>query len=503
MRRLTQLYFNFGSRIDRDLNARIHGVARELLARRLPGVTDVIVGYTSLHLEYDPALVGAAHLRKLVHEGMAASPGTHPARRVVEVATVYDGPDLQELARAVGLPASEVVRRHASVDYLAYAVGFTPGFAFLGDVDPALRRPRLGEPRAHVPAGAVGVADAQTGVYPLPSPGGWNLIGRALEAVYDPHRAEPNLIEPGDTVRFVPAEGGAELPPLPPLELLPEEPRHPAFRVHEPGLLDLVVDEGRFLVGRLGLARSGPLDAASARLANALLGNPPASPLLEFNLLGPTLEALRDVVVAFTGAGVTFLVDGRPAAPNTTTLIRRGQLLSFPSAAVGSRGYLGVAGGIESRAFHGSAAVDVRGLIGRPLRSGDALGMARPRTPRQGRSFTPHSRPTETLTLRLLRGPQYDGETVAALAAKPLRIERSDRMGVRLGASEALGDDVISEGVPLGAVQLTPDGRPLILLNDRGTMGGYVKPAILDPRDLPRLAQAREGAWVRFVMGSG
>ncbi len=318
--------------------------------------------------------------------------------------------------------------------------------------------------------------------------------------IYDPHREQPYLIEPGDRVRFVSVRSGAELPLLHPLDLLPEQPRYPAFRVLKPGLLDLIVDQGRYMVGRLGFARSGPLDAVSARIASGLLANRPSDPLLEINVLGPTLEALSDVVVAVAGAGVSFMVDSSPAKPYASTLIRRGQLLTFPPSASGTRSYLAVAGGFESARFLGSASVDIRGLVGRPLQAGNVLGVQEPRTPRSGFSFTPYSRATKTLRLRLLPGPQYDRDTVAALASLPLRIEHSDRMGVRLSTSQAVGSGVISEGNPLGAVQLTADGQPLILLNDRGTMGGYTKPAIVDPRDLPRLAQARDGTWVTFVV---
>ncbi len=497
--RLSQLYFNFAQQVDRDLNSRILLVSRDLIEAQLPGVTDVIPSYTSLHIEYDPAVIKSEYLSELVQAGMESHASGETAPRVVEIEAVYDGPDLQDLSDAVGLSPAEVVRRHSDTTYLAYAVGFTPGFAFLGDVDASIRKPRLGKPRAVVPAGSIGIADSQTGIYPLDSPGGWNIIGRAIVPVFDPHREEPYLIEPGDKVRFVPVESGDELPLLSPLDLLPAEPRYPAFRVRKPGLADLIVDQGRFMVGRLGFARSGPLDSTSARLANALLANKPADSLLEINFVGPILEALRDVVVAVAGTGISFFVDGRPAKPYTSTLIKRGQVLTFPPAASGTRGYLAVAGGLESTRFLGSSSVDIRGLVGRPLREGDVLAVHVPRTPLQGFSFTPHSRPTKTLRLRLLPGPQYDRDIVAALASRQLRIEHSDRMGVRLSASAAVGTGVISEGNPLGAVQLTADGHPLILLNDRGTMGGYTKPAIIDPRDLPRLAQARDGTWVEFV----
>ena len=499
VRTLSHHYLKLADRPDPTVNERVVAAGARLLSEQLPGVTDVIPGYTTLLVEFDPRLMSRARLEARVATLLAASHRADAISRTVGLSVVYDGPDLLDVAAATGLEPAEVVRRHASVRYRAYAGGFTPGFAYLGEVDPAIRVPRRQRPREHVPAGSVGIADGQTGIYPLASPGGWNLIGRAVEPVYDPAQARPALIEPGDLVTFAAVATAAPAGAPQPLELLPAEPVHPAFHVHAPGLFDLVVDAGRFLAGRFGFARGGPLDPISARIANGLVSNPPTAPALEINYAGPTLEVLRDCVVAFTGAGVRFQVDGEDAPPYVSTYLRRGQVLTFPPAAEGVRGYLAVAGGFESARFMGSASVDVRGLIGRPLRAGDILGLAQPRMPRTGFEFTPYRRYPRTLQLRLLPGPQYDAELMEALTVRPVRVEHSDRMGVRLGAVGVAGGGVPSEGNPLGAVQLTPGGDPIVLLNDRGTMGGYIKPALVDPRDLPRLAQARDGTLVRFL----
>lgn len=265
---------------------------------------------------------------------------------------------------------------HQKPLYRVYALGFTPGFPFLAEVEPALRLPRKPHPRPRVPAHAVAVAGVQTGIYPLPSPGGWNLLGTSLVAVYDPHRETPFLLRPGDRVRFLEAEGPT--PPEPrPLELLPEEPRLPALLVEEPGLMDLVVDGGRFLGGHLGLARSGPLDAPSARLANRLVGNGAGAPLLEFAYKGPVLTALRDLVAAFAGYGFVALLEGEEIPPGQSFLWPRGKTLRFRPRGPGVRGYLAVAGGPEVRPFLGSASPDLRGRIGRPLWAGDVLGPRR------------------------------------------------------------------------------------------------------------------------------
>lgn len=494
----SQLYFRFSNRVDRETNAHIHTLVRRLLDAQLLGLTDLIPGYNTLLIEFDSAIISATQIRTIAKRFFEA--GAEPSGgRQVSIDAVYDGPDLPDIAAATGLATEEIVWRHSSLEYLVFAVGFTPGFPFLGDVDPTIRVPRLGQPRPFVPAGSVGIADGQTGIYPLASPGGWRLLARTINRVYDPHRKNPFLLEPGDKVRFNPTASGISPEPPSPLNLLPENPTNPTFLVQKPGLMDLVLDRGRLLVGRFGLARSGPLDPRAAQIATGLVSNQPGDPLLEINVLGPTLEALRDTIVAFAGAGVVPHIGGTPIEPYRSTLIRRGQVLTFPPGPVGRRGYLAIAGGIESARFLNSASVDVRGLIGRTLVAGDVLGVAAPRIPREGFSFAPYHRKTKAITLRLLPGPQYDAGVVSSLTELPLRIEHSDRMGVRLAGLSAKGSGVISEGNPLGAVQLTSDGHPLILLNDRGTMGGYSKPAIVDSRDLPRLAQARDGDWVKFV----
>jgi KipI family sensor histidine kinase inhibitor len=115
-----------------------------------------------------------------------------------------DGPDLEAAARATGLSPAEVVDLHAGTTYAVYMLGFLPGFAFLGDVAPALRLPRRAEPRTRVPRGAVAVAGQQTAVYPQESPGGWNLLGRCPVPLFDARRAPPALLAPGDRITFEP-----------------------------------------------------------------------------------------------------------------------------------------------------------------------------------------------------------------------------------------------------------------------------------------------------------
>ena len=139
------------------------------------------------------------------------SEALEPDSRFIEIPVTYGGefgPDLAEVARHSGLSDKQVVELHASVDYVVWFIGFQPGFPYLGSLPEPLHTPRRAEPRLLVPAGSVGIGGSQTGVYPLSTPGGWQLIGRTSVALFDPKRQEPILLRAGDTVRFVPQKEG-------------------------------------------------------------------------------------------------------------------------------------------------------------------------------------------------------------------------------------------------------------------------------------------------------
>lgn len=496
---LRGFYLSFSDTIDRTRNREIHALTRQLLSALLPGVTDLIPGYTSLYIEYDATTLSEAKVHQWI-AGNACERSVETPQRQVDIPVTYTGADLVAVAERCQITVAEVIARHSQSDYHVYALGFTPGYPFMGDLDAALRLPRRTTPRARVPAHSVAIAGSQTGIYPAASPGGWHLLGHTSAVLFDPQRQPPFLLEAGDTVRFVPGEGA--LPPDPEvLTLLPTSPTHPLLEVTAPGLLDLVVDKGRFLAGRFGLARSGPVDTQSARLANRLLGNPPDAPVLELNVTGPTLQALDAGVVAFVGWGVVPCLNGKKQPPFCSFALQPGDTLGFIPIDRGYRGYLALSGGIESATFWGSASVDLRGKIGRALQAGDVLGAVKPPypNPRAGFSFTPYRRFGSVTTLSIIPGPQATQEALAALGDSTFTVTSADRMGIRLTGTQIPGGDVISEATPLGAVQITSAGDPIILLNDRGTLGGYSKPALLHPKALSSAAQLKPGNRVRFV----
>lgn len=178
----------------------VHRLAAAVCGAGLPGVVDVVPGYRTVLVTVDDAARLAA-VRSALPELPLGRALVAPPRRV-EVPVVYDGEDLDDVCRLTGLGRDEVVRRHTAPDYVVAFLGFTPGFPYLVGLDPALHVPRRATPRTSVPAGSVGLAGAQTGVYPRATPGGWQLIGRTDVVLFDAGRDPPSLLSPGDLLRF-------------------------------------------------------------------------------------------------------------------------------------------------------------------------------------------------------------------------------------------------------------------------------------------------------------
>ncbi len=206
------LLVEFEPAIDPLVNERVIALASRLRDRRARGVRDVAPGYCTVGVHFDPlqtdlaALEGAIAAEARVLNSIA----TVAARTPVEIGVSYggdDGPDLDAVAARAGCSPADVIERHAARTYRVYMLGFMPGFAYMGRVDPSIAMPRHRMPRERVPAGSVGIAGEQTGVYPVASPGGWQLIGRTASVMFDPDRSQPSLLVPGDCVRFVPLAG--------------------------------------------------------------------------------------------------------------------------------------------------------------------------------------------------------------------------------------------------------------------------------------------------------
>ncbi|MGI8548856.1 MAG: 5-oxoprolinase subunit PxpB [Gemmatimonadaceae bacterium] len=194
----------FGDAISRGVAERVRSAAKAIAAQDISGVTDIVPAYTTVAVYFDSVHTSRQELPFLVDLCERAAIAGDLVGNLIEIPVRYNGPDLSEAAERTGLSTSDIVERHAARTYYAYMLGFVPGFAYLGDLDPSLILPRRSDPRQRAPAGSVAIAGAQTAVYPLITPGGWHIIGSTTLAMFDVHRDPPALIRAGDNVRFVP-----------------------------------------------------------------------------------------------------------------------------------------------------------------------------------------------------------------------------------------------------------------------------------------------------------
>jgi inhibitor of KinA len=194
----------FGSERSEEMLRRIQTVAKAIVSAGMPHVEDVVPAYLTLVAFYNPLEASyaevSAQLLDVCERAAKSTPRIVP--REHRIVVTYDGPDLEAVAAATGLSTQDVVARHENRSYTVDLLGFVPGWAYLSSLDPAIQLPRRPQPRPRVAAGSVAIAGAQTGIYPLDTPGGWHIIGHTDAVMFDASREPPALLSPGDEVRF-------------------------------------------------------------------------------------------------------------------------------------------------------------------------------------------------------------------------------------------------------------------------------------------------------------
>ena len=204
------LVASFGNEISEALNTKVRSLMLAIQKVQVEGIVEMTPTYCSLMIHYDPLRIGYEALCEKVRETLGSLDDIElPEPMVIEIPTLYGGeygPDLEFVAKHNGLTTEEVVEIHASKIYRIYMIGFTPGFPYLGGMDERIATPRLETPRTKIAGGSVGIAGAQTGIYPIDSPGGWQIIGRTPVPLYDPLSEEPILLKAGESIRFVPID---------------------------------------------------------------------------------------------------------------------------------------------------------------------------------------------------------------------------------------------------------------------------------------------------------
>ncbi|MDQ6753829.1 MAG: 5-oxoprolinase/urea amidolyase family protein [Actinomycetota bacterium] len=533
---------------DRAILVEVPGLAQvlslqaQLQERPRPGQLDVVAAACTVLITADSAQAArglAAHVRTL---DLAREPRADGALVVIE--TVYDGDDLDEVGQLTGLGRDGVVRAHSQQVWTAAFGGFAPGFAYLAGQDSRLEVPRRQTPRTGVPAGSVALGGVYSAVYPARTPGGWQLIGRTDARMWDLERVVPALVRPGDRVRFkavraqataasLPAEASSRQATsrqsdAPPVGAAPGG-QGAGLVVIRPGPQSTIQDLGRPGYADLGVTDSGALDCGALRQANRLAGNPEDAAALEVLQGGLVVAALTDQVLAVTGApAVLSITVPAGAAANTGRAPSRhvpmgapfallaGEILELGRPFAGLRSYLAARGGFDAVPVMGSRSTDTMSGIGPlPLAPGTELAVAPARpgsivgAPEIAPEILQQALPEAAASctrLRIVPGPRDDWFSPEALAQFTTQdwvvTQQSNRIGLRMAGAplqRARTGELASEGTVRGAVQVPPEGQPVLFLADHPVTGGYPVIGVVVTADLDRAAQLPPGHRVRFI----
>ena len=498
-----------GNSLDEETVGRVRALDERVREAGVFGVLEAVPTYASLMVIYDRRRLSFRELSDRLLGFAANLSSSATPGRLIEIPALYDGEDLDEAARVCGLSRESVVEVHAGRDYTVLMLGFSPGFAYMGFVDERIRLPRRKTPRTRVPPGAIAIAGPQTGIYPRALPGGWNLLGRTSRTLFDPSVSlseGPSLLMPGDRVRFVPTTT---------LEAPSEPPRADyagvGVKVLDPGILTTIQDGGRPGLRRVAVPRTGFADAEAARQANACVGNPSDAPVME--VCAPGLKLLFEKTTFFALAGATVTADLEradldlglmPVPGNAAMRARASNVLNLRKIEDGVRVYVAIAS-MEAPRILGSASVDLGSGFLRPLAGGDGLSVGPFDSDRVHREPLPA--PLRAGAVRVILGPQdshFDAAAIATLLSTSWLVGLdSDRVGARLDGprlSHAGPSEIVSDGMVPGCIQIPPDGRPIVMLADCPTTGGYPKIACVVTDDLGLVAQAIPGRTpIRFT----
>lgn len=491
------LYIDLNIATAPDRAIQTHHVA-QVLRERHP-MADVIVGGGVVVIVGDvrPDEVSSAI------SNLGAAPSLEMPGKTQRLPILFDGPDVEDVARASGLSKAEMIQSLTNRDFLVELMGFLPGFGYLGPLDSRLVLPRRPAPRPRVPAGSLGIAGNFAGIYPFSSPGGWHLLGRSGgPKLFDPLRDKPFLFSPADRVRF---EAVDELIPSPePLSpapnIEPQEMRESGFFVEYAPICSTVQDAGRPGQLQFGMPSSGPLDPDTFSRANLAVGNDAREAALEIPLGRFVLRAKGNVVLSLDGDKAQRLQDGeRFEVPENENAVR----------------YMAFHGGIDVPLTLDSRSTllvaGVGGFSGRPLRKGDvvSIGNRSTRDPRE-MGAAPLIAPDmeETAAIVIDPGPhlaRFPDDALDLLTSSTYTISKfTDRVGMRLDGPKIPrigGDAALPVPMIRGAMQIATDGTPIVFGPDHPTTGGYPVLAVVRSSSWGKLARRRAGSSIRFVLG--
>jgi len=499
----------------------------------IPGIDTLLISLNFEATQYAQTRATARTLLEDLLLTIQKNKKIHLANDTVHrVRVCYDpeiAPDLIASAEKCKLPLREFIQRHKNSDTRVDILGFMPGFAYCSGLDPSLKLPRLETPRTAVPKGSVAIAELQTGIYPKPTPGGWNVIGRTPDILFDPRSTRPSLLTPGDRLEFVEIDIeefkklSAEAEAKTQVRKKSHASNKNTIEVISSGLLTTIQGLPRYGFAHLALSAGGPVDQESPRLANALLGNPVDAAGLEITGVGPKLLFQVDTWVAWVGAQCSGTVDGKTFPGNRPVHIRKGQTLSFGAMTQGYRIFLAVSGGIESEFILGGRGSHLSADIGdKVLQKGDVLYLPQANLAKEKPLFKKLNSTASDFPKWSIASPARPGKAVQIIKALPsihfnlLSAEeqillsktiwtvssQSNRMGMRLDSDFKIAKPITgiaSQGIWFGTIQLPPSGQPIIMLAEHQTTGGYPRLLEIISSEWATLAQLRPGSKIQLA----
>lgn len=490
-----------------------------LLEAPLPGQLDVLAAAETVMIKAESPAAARRMAALLLDMDLTAPAQTGGGLVVID--TVYDGDDLAEVAALTGLGKDGVIAAHSGQVWTVAFGGFAPGFGYMVGENQVLEVPRRNSPRTAVPAGSVALAGNYSAVYPRSSPGGWQLIGRTGASMWDLSRPQPALARPGDRVQFRPVREAVAIAP----ETAPGTAgaagagqAAAGLRILSPGLQSLIQDLGRQGHAALGVSAAGALDRASLRRANRLVGNGPSAAAVETVAGGLRVEAVGDQVLAVAGAPAPLTIEspsdaGEPGRQRTVPAatafaLLDGEVLSMGAPESGFRSYLAVRGGADVAPVLGSRSTDTMSGIGPPpLAAGQLLPAGH--VTDSGVVGSPELQPefpgAGVTELEIVPGPRddwFDDAALASLCSQSWQVTpQSNRVGMRLKGEplrRSRDGELPSEGTVAGAIQIPPEGLPVLFLADHPITGGYPVIGVVADEHLDRAAQVPIGGSIRF-----
>lgn len=492
-----------------------------LMQNPIVGIKEMVPAACTVMVTFYPAVIAQQDLINLIAQ-CDIRQKTQRNGKLIEIPVYYNGEDLADVAGFLDISMDEVIKRHTEAEYRVAFTGFAPGFAYLSGGHPSFQIPRRQIPRTRIPASAVALAGDFSGVYPFDSPGGWQIIGITPLTMWDIHREEPALLQPGYRVKFTDAGQAAVIHVQSDKTTTKQVnlPRQTActtyLTVKKVGVQAIFQDQGRPGKVQLGVAQSGALDQSAFKAANALVGNATNTGCIEIVYGQCQFQMHGQGLIAVTGAINTVQIQtasGQQHSYSTwqAIAVEDGDVITLASPLAGVRNYLAVRGGFDEKPVLDSVTTDILARVGpAPIVVGDQLGvMNSPYMSAVSTEETPLfdlPKKEDVVVLDIVLGPRTDWFTQAAitqLTAQTWTVTpQSNRIGLRLHGELPLTrldhKELPSEGTAVGAIQVPASGQPVLFLADHPLTGGYPVIGAVATYHLDLAGQIPIGASIQF-----